>query len=143
MCDRQQPTEGADSPPKSRKTITLAVMLTLALAACAAPTPDPTASAPATPEPTLAPTPSPETVEVEVEVVPDACIDALDAAETALVASNAFTVDALLAYVEYPDENLEQFGGRVEELISEFDQDSWSAVIEEFRSLSEACEEAR
>lgn len=102
-------------------------ILAIALGACAAPLPDPTAipTAVPTPIPTATPEPTPEptprTVEVRVEVVPDACREALMAADTLIVTLMQFPVDALGAYVDYPDENLAEFGVRMEGLLNSYD----------------------
>lgn len=133
-----------DRIERRKYKVVLAGMLALTLVACTAsaapavvqPTAEPT------PRPTPQATPTPELIEVEVEVVPQVCLDALEAGRAAVTESNAFTLDTLDAYVDYPDENVEEFGVRVEQLISDFDTDAITDAIDEYASLASACEAA-
>jgi len=57
----------------------------------------------------------------EVEVAPKACLDAIDDLTIEVNTMSTFTLDVLDAYVSYPDEDLGQFGARVEDAILTFD----------------------
>jgi hypothetical protein len=63
-----------------------------------------------------APAPTTVTVdrEVTVEVVPQACTDAAHALLEQTQPYVQFTVDVLADYLDYPEENLQELGARVE-----------------------------
>lgn len=117
-------------------------------AASASPTevePEPTVEPTPTPEPTPEPTPVvitetvTETVEVEVEVVPDVCIEALLAADVVMGESADVMLDILGAYVDYPDEDIAQFGRRVEDIIASTENDLGTSGWEDYVSLADQC----
>lgn len=59
------------------------------------------------------------TVEVEVEVVPQACIDALDEADDLMYGHIDVLIGILSDYLDFPEENLAEFGARVETRIAD------------------------
>lgn len=118
-----------------RKYKVLAGMLALTLVACAA------SAAPAVVQPTAEPTPRPTPQATPTPELPQVCLDALEAGRAAVTESNAFTLDTLDAYVDYPDENVEEFGVRVEQLISDLDFDAITDAIDEYALLASACEQ--
>lgn len=79
------------------------------------------------PTPTSVPTPEPtprvvtETVTEYIEVTPQSCIDAIDWMLSD--GASAWTLISALYgdYVDFPEENLAEFGARVEERLSNFD----------------------
>lgn len=96
-----------------------------------------------TPEPQEQPTPRVETVtetiETEVEVVPEVCKDALRLADRLISDYSGEILDILEAYVDYPDENLGEFGARVEVILNDraevYTPDDW----DEYTALADEC----
>ena len=80
-------------------------------------TPQPTLPPIATPEPT--PVIVTETVTVEVPVVPQACRDAIDAGSNQIAAGLDELVEIYSAYLDFPDEDIAEFGRRVEAIMVE------------------------
>ncbi len=73
-------------------------------------------------------------VEVEVEVPLEACLNALDIAQTIMYADNEIILSILKAYSDYPDETLAEFGTRVEQILidsSAQPNDGFDTYIEE------------
>lgn len=103
--------------------------------------PEPTPTPEPAPSVALMPTPTPRTVTetVEVEVVPSVCIDALYAADEVISESSVLALDILGAYVDYPDEDLIQFGRRVEDIIAATDPDTLDETFDEYATLADAC----
>lgn len=63
------------------------------------------------------PTPQIITKTIEVPVVPPACRAAIDNLLGTNKITSGFLLDVLNAYLDYPDEDLGEFGGRVENLL--------------------------
>ena len=109
------------------------------------PTAEPTLVAVATPNLTPTPDPTPEptpvivTETVEVEVVPEVCREALLAADRVIGMASEFPLDVLNAYVDYPDEDLVQFGRRVEDLMASYDVDAMDAEWATYTALADEC----
>lgn len=60
-----------------------------------------------------------QTIEVDVEVVPQACIDALDEADDVMYEQLDLLIGVLSDYLDFPEENLAEFGARVEARIAD------------------------
>ena len=102
-----------------KRTLALG-LVALTFAACAAPAACPT------PEPVVQPTPQVITKEVPVpgpvvEVTPQACRDLITYLVDNGQVTTQFTIDTLASYLDYPNENLAEFGQRVERLLNDLD----------------------
>jgi hypothetical protein len=96
---------------------------------------------PPTPEPLPMPTPQVVNIEVPgptVEVVPDVCVDALLKADEVIGEEASTLLEIFEAYVDFPDENLEQFGVRVETILSDSSLDP-TASWDEYTALADSC----
>ncbi|HET7713206.1 MAG TPA: hypothetical protein VFK94_01800 [Patescibacteria group bacterium] len=86
------------------------------------------------------PEPSARVEIVEKEVTPEACQEAILYAyetinETLIPLSEIFA-----AYVDYPDENLGEFGSRVEDILTEFgDASAMTEKFDQFESAADGC----
>jgi hypothetical protein len=146
MPDRQQPKE---SEPVNIRLLLLPVLLLGLIAgygfasldddtvveaavadAIAAVTPEPT------PEPTPIPTPW------IVSVAPPECIDAIEQLAARSVPDLQFIVDIYDAYLDYPDENLTQFGARVETLLNALQEPPSDAETTELLRQVDVCRAA-
>jgi hypothetical protein len=99
-------------------------------------TPPPTPQATATPEATPEPTP----VVVTVEVTPDACLDAIDWMLNDGAANYELISSLYGDYLDYPDEDLAEFGARVEQRLTDFQIDD--VGFEDAMDAVTACREA-
>lgn len=104
--------------------------IVLLVAACAAPA--------ACPPPAPAPTPEVriEYREVPVEVAPAACAEVILALSTVGGAQNDLLISLYDAYLDYPNENLTDFGRRAEALLGNADVPEFPA---NFADLLDAC----
>lgn len=93
-----------------------------------------------TAQPVAQPTPRVVTETVEVEVTPDACYTAILDGYT-VMEQNLGTISAILnAYVDYPDENLADFGRRVEQIISDLgDASDVTAAFDKWEDSASEC----
>lgn len=99
------------------------------------------ASPTASPTPTEESTPDPTPVVVEIEVTPQSCLDAIDGLLIEGSNSLTFVSDVLEAYLDYPDENLAEFGARVETIATEFKLEEGS--VDKYLADVNACRAAR
>jgi hypothetical protein len=72
-----------------------------------------------------------QTIEVEVERAPQACLDAINELLDMGTAAYEYVSGSLSDYVDYPDENLTDFGRRIEERMASMDIESWGTVPED------------
>ena len=68
-----------------------------------------------TPAPVVQPTPQ------VIEVTPQVCRDLIGVLAQSGSETNQFVIDVLSAYLDYPNENLAEFGQRVERLLENLD----------------------
>lgn len=93
-----------------------------------------------TPAPVVQPTPK------IVQVTPSACVEALDAILDLSAVESKAMLAILDAYVDYPKENLADFGRRVEAVLSDLDiprvPDNLADLITECRSYTSVSDHA-
>ncbi len=95
---------------------------------------------PPTPEPI--PVPTPLVIEVPgpiVETVPAECTEAIGAADVLIQTLIQMPLAVTTAYVDYPDENLEEFGARVETIITDFDVDTLTGDWDAYTEVADDC----
>ncbi len=97
---------------------------------------------PPTPEPI--PVPTPLVIEVPgpteiIETVPAECTEAIGAADVLVQTLIQMPLEVTTAYSDYPDENLAEFGERVETIIAEFDLESLNADSDNYNDLAGDC----
>ena len=95
---------------------------------------------PPTPTPPPIPTPRIVVEEVEVEVTPPECTDALLQAEAIIIELLEFRLDILSDYVDYPDENIAEFGRRIEERLGSLDPEATETMSDEYFALAALCD---
>lgn len=69
------------------------------------------------PSEVIVPSPYPSLVEVEVAVIPEACQTVIDGLIDESIAQLELIVSIYGAYLDYPDEDIAQFGRRVEVIL--------------------------
>lgn len=93
------------------------------------------------PTPSPLPVPTPQIVEVPgptVEVLPAVCQDALFKADDVIAEHAEVMIDILDAYLDYPDENIADFGRRVETILND-ELLNQSTAWEEYSALADSC----